>query len=273
MKQVFFTIAVLVFALSSALADFEGTLEMKLTMTSEDGTAVGGGTMDLSVGKPGSRMEMNMQSPMPMKMTMITRTDTPDKVFQVNDNTHTYSEINVSKDTNAPANSADKDPWNVKKLGEEKILGYKTQHVLVTHGQEKWELWTSKDLIDYATYRRLQGSRGRMGGDERMVKALKDADVDGMPMKAVVDQGGMKTIIEVVKADKKTLPASTFAIPAGYAKRAAGYPNLGGSSDPRINDAMRRREEALKNLTPEQREMYEKMMKQRQGQGATPSQP
>ncbi len=56
----------------------------------------------------------------------------------------------------------------MKKLGEEKILDYKTQHVLVTHGQETWELWTSKDLIDYATYRKLQASKGRLAGDERM---------------------------------------------------------------------------------------------------------
>ncbi len=271
MKRIAALTLVLVSGLCSALADFEGTLEMKLNMTTADGTAVGGGTMDLSIGKSGSRMEMNMQSPMPMKMTMITRADTPDKVFQINENTRTYSEVNVAKDTNAPSQTADTEPWNVKKLGDEKILGYKTQHVLVTHGQESWELWTSKDVIDYATYRKLQSSRGKMGGDERMVKALKDADADGMPMKAIVKQGDMKSTIEVVKADKKSLPASTFETPAGYKKSSGGYPNLGAGSDPRINDAIRRRDEALKNLTPEQREMYEKMMKQRQG--GNPSQP
>jgi hypothetical protein len=273
MKRLLPISLILVSALCSAFADFEGTIEMKLTMAGEDGTVMGGGTMNLSVGKPGSRMEMNMQSPMPMKMTMITRADAPDKVYQVNDNSHTYSEMNVSKDTNAPTGTPDKDPWNVKKLGEEKVLGYKTQHVLATHGQEKWELWTSKELIDYATYRKLQSSRGRMGGDERMVKALKDADVDGMPMKAIVEQGGMKTTVEVVKADKKSLPGSTFAVPAGYTKTSGGFPGVAGSADPRVNDAMRRREEALKNLTPEQREMVEKMMKQRQQQGANPGQP
>lgn len=272
MKRLLPASLILLSALFSAHADFEGTLEMKLTMTTEDGTAVGGGTMNLSVGKPGSRMEMNMQSPMPMKMTMITRTDAPDKVLQLNDNARTYTEVNVAKDTNTPASTSDKGPWNVKKLGEEKLLGYKTQHVLVTHGQETWELWTSKDLIDYATYRKLQSSRGRMGGDEHMVKALKDADADGMPMKAIVKQGEMKSTIEVVKADKKSLPASTFEVPVGYTKTSGGVPNFGRSADPRMNDAIRRRDEALKSLTPEQRELYEKMMKQRQG-GNPPQQP
>jgi hypothetical protein len=256
-----------------AFADFEGTLEMKLNMADTDGTAVGGGTMNLSVGKPGSRMEMNMRAPMAMKMVMITKTDTPDKVFQVNHATRTYSEISVAKDDDAAKESSDKDPWTVKKLGEEKVLDYKTQHVLVTHKQENWELWTSKDLIDYATYQKLQASRGKMA-DAEMVKALKKADADGMPLKAVVTQAGVKTTIELVKVDKKSLPASTFEIPSDYTKTASGFPGFGApasASDPRAADAKKKLDEALKNMTPEQREMYEKLIKQRQG--ASPSQP
>ena len=269
MKRLFPVTLALACGLVSAVADFEGNVEINMTMTAADGTPVGGGTMNLSVSKPGSRMEVNMQPPFP-KIITINRADSPDKVFQINDRAHTYSEMNVTKDTNAPGVAVDKVPWNVKKLGEEKILGYKTQHVLVTHGQESWELWAS-DLMDYATYRKLQASRGRMGPDEGMVKALKDANADGMPIKGVVMQGGMKVSFEAVKVDKKSLPASTFAVPAGYTKTEGGYRTPGGSSDPRMNDAIRRRNEALKNLTPEQRELYEKMMKQRQG--GNPSQP
>src|SRR5436190_1050390 len=84
-----------------ALADFEGVLEMKMSVTNEDGLALGGGIMNLSVSKAGSRMEMNMQAPMAMKMVMLTKTDTPDKVFQINDSTRTFSEIDVSKE-NSP---------------------------------------------------------------------------------------------------------------------------------------------------------------------------
>src|SRR4029077_1138867 len=188
------------------------------------------------------------------------------KVYQINERGRTYSEIDVSKD-NAPKDPNDKDPWNVKKIGEEKMLGYKTQHVLVTHGQETWELWTSKDLIDYETYRKLQASKGRMAGDERMVTALKEADVDGMPLKAIVSQQGMKSTIELVKAQKKTLPATTFEVPPGYKKTAGGFPGFGAGapapSDPRTDDAKKKLDDALKNMTPEQREMFEKAMKQR----------
>jgi len=269
-KRLFPIVLLLGLAGPSALADFEGTLEMKMTLATGDGTAMGGGTMNLSIAKAGSRMEMNMQKPMPMKIVILTRADTPDKVYQVNDQSRTYSETDVSKDSK-PRESTDKEPWKVKKLGEEKVLNYKTQHVMVTHGPETWELWTSKDLIDYETYRKLQASKGRMAGDERMVNALKEADVDGMPLKAIVSQEGMKSTIELVKAEKKTLPASIFEVPQGYKKSAGGFPGFGGGpgagapQDPRVDDARKKLDDALKNMTPEQREAIERAMKQRQG--------
>ena len=38
---------------------------------------------------------------------------------------------------------------------------------------------------------------------------------------------------------------------------------MGGMSGPQADDAKKRMDEAMKNMTPEQREMIEKMMKQR----------
>jgi hypothetical protein len=267
-KKLFPIILLLTLAASTALADFEGKLEMKMSLAGEDGAVMGGGTMNLAISKAGSRMEMNMEKPMPMKTVIVTRTDTPDKLYHINDQSRTYSETDVTKD-NKPNESSDKEPWKVKKLGEEKILNYKTQHVMVTHGQETWELWTSKDLIDYETYRKLQASKGRMAGSERMVNALKEADVDGMPLKAIVSQEGMKSTIELVKAEKKGLPASTFEVPPGYKKTAGGYPGFGAGAgapqDPRADEARKKLDDALKNMTPEQREAFERAMKARQG--------
>ena len=112
----------------------------------------------------------------------------------------------------------------------------------------------------------------RMAGDEQMVNALKGADADGMPLKAIVTQGGIKTTVELVKADKKSLPASMFEIPAGYTKTTGNIPAMDElKSDPRADDAKKRMEEMLKRMPPEQREKFEQMMKQRQG--ANPSQP
>jgi len=77
--------------------------------------------------------------------------------------------------------------------------------------------------------------------------------------------------MEVVKIDKKSLPASTFEIPADYTKSEGGLMDMmGGMSGPqadeankKMGEAQQRMQEALKNMSPEQREMIEKMMKQR----------
>ena len=158
--------------------------------------------------------------------------------------------------------------YTVKKLGEAKILGRDTQHVLVTGTNTTTELWTAKDFVDYATFSRLLTRPGvRAGAAEALNKALKDAGADGMPLKSITTGAdGAKMTMEVVKAEKQSLPASTFEIPAGYTKSAGGMMDMmGGMSGPQADEAKKRMDEAMKNMTPEQREMIQKMMKQRQG--------
>ena len=110
------------------------------------------------------------------------------------------------------------------------------------------------------------GSRGNPGKAAiGVVKALKDSGADGLPLKSIITtEDGTKATMEVVKVDKKSLPASTFEIPAGYTKSAGGMMDMmGGMSGPQADEAKKRMDEALKNMSPEQREMIEKMMKQR----------
>jgi hypothetical protein len=103
------------------------------------------------------------------------------------------------------------------------------------------------------------------GAQDGLAKALKDAGADGMPLRSVVNTpDGGKAVMEVVKVEKKSLPASTFDIPEGYTKSAGGMMDMmGGMSGPQADEAKKKMDEALKNMSPEQREMIEKMMKQR----------
>jgi hypothetical protein len=171
----------------------------------------------------------------------------------------------------------DKKKYKVEKLGQETILGYKTQHVRLTEqdtGGGKGlaiEMWAAKDLLDYTTFSKLQAQRGKGASEEAMIKALKDADADGMPLKSIATtEDGMKVTMEVVKVDKKSLPASTFEIPSGYTKSEGGLLDMmGGMSAPqadearkRMGDAQKQMEDAMKNMTPEQREMIQRMLKQ-----------
>ncbi len=254
-------------AASTAFAQFEGVLEMKMTMAPKDGPG-GSGMMKVAVAKAGARSEMNMQmEQMSMKMVMLFKTDSPDLMYRINDGNKSYTVVDLAKMREMAPPSQTEEKFTVQKLGQEEILGYKTEHVLVTGNNTKTELWTAKDFLDYGTFSKLQARPGRAGSSESLNKALKEAGADGMPLKSVATtEDGGKVTMEVVKAEKQSLLASTFEIPAGYTKSAGGMMDMmGGMSGPQVDEAKKKMEEALKNMPPEQRQMLEKMMKQRQG--------
>ena len=266
------TLIALLLAALPAYAQFEGVLEMKMTIASKDDEAGGGGTMSVAVAKSGTRCDMNMQmGAMGMKMVMLQKTDTPNTLYRLNDANKTYTEVDLAKTREMAGQQPDSDKYTVEKLGQETILGYKTQHVLVKEKNPApgnamtTEMWTAKDLLDYATFSKMQVHRGKGGGDEALVKALKDAGADGLPLKSVATTAdGAKVTMEVVKVDKKSLPASMFEIPADYTKSAGGMMDMmGGMSGPQADEAKKKMDDAMKNLSPEQRDMIEKMMKQR----------
>lgn len=263
---------------TSSFAQFEGVLEMKMTVSDKEGASRGGGTMTAAVAKAGSRSDVNLQmGGMTMKMTMLQKADTPNVVYRLNDANKTYSEIDLAKAREMANQPQNDDQWTVQKLGQEKILDYQTQHILAKPKSgtgQPMEMWIAKDFLDYDTFSKLQWRRNGPTGDQGLAKALKEAGTEGMPLKSVVhdDTGGTMTM-EVVKVEKKSLPASTFEIPAGYTKSNGGIMDMmGGMSGPqadamraRMEEARKQMQEQMKNMTPEQREMIEKMMQQRGG--------
>lgn len=278
LKKTSLVLCALVLAAGTAFAEFEGVLEMKVTSAGKNNEFSGGGTMVASVAKAGARCEMNMQmGEMGMKMVVLQKTDNPDLLYHINDANKTYTEIDLTKMREMAGQTQNTRKYSVEKLGQETILGYKTQHVLVKEqslGNDKGmttEMWTAKDLLDYATFSKMQTRPGKKGGEEALAKALKEAGADGLPLKSIsTTADGTKVTMDVVKVDKKSLPASTFEIPAGYTKSEGGLMDMmGGISGPqadeakkKMGDAQQKMQEALKNMSPEQRAMIEKMMKQ-----------
>ena len=61
--------------------------------------------------------------------------------------------------------------------------------------------------------------------------------------------------MELTKFERKAVPASTFAIPAGYEKTDAMSVGLSAEQRKQLDDAMSK-------MTPEQRKQMEEMMKQ-----------
>src|SRR5205807_2040047 len=106
----------------------------------------------------------------------LVKSEKPDLAYKIDDASKSYTEIDLKKMRemgNQPG--APERTYTVKKLGKEKVLGFECQHVLVTeagaHGGEI-EMWTSKEVMDYATFSKLQP---RQGSRAAMEKALKDA--------------------------------------------------------------------------------------------------
>lgn len=263
----------LLVAAAPAFAQFEGVLEMKITTVSKAGQGAGG-TMKIAVSKAGSRCEMNMErGAMSMTLVMLQKEDTPNLRYQINDADKTYTEIDVAKAGEIADQQQQTKEYTVEKLGQEDILGYKTQHVLVKEKNPKSgsgltaELWTAKDLLSYDTFSKMQVRQNRGPDRAAMAKALKDAGADGLPLKStILTGGGTQVTMEVVSVQKKALPASTFQIPAGYTRSVAS-PIPGGVSGAQSDEAKQRMQEALKNVSPEQRAKIEQMMKQRQTGG------
>jgi hypothetical protein len=251
-----------------ARAQFEGVIESKMTMSGEKGQA--GATGTTYVSKSGARMEMNMETPMgSMKMTTLHRNDKPGVVYMLNDARKTYSEVDVSK----TPQTASTEKYTVKKLADEKVSGYDCQHALLTNDKgEESEVWVTKEIGGSDAF--WAGQERRRGGKSGLGKALKDAGLDGWPMRMKTHPRGNEGSMtwEVVKVEKKSVPSSMLEVPAGYTKSEGGPMGMAGGmqlspeQQKKMDDAMKARDEALSKMTPEQRKQYEEMMKSMGGE-------
>ncbi|MEO6303992.1 MAG: DUF4412 domain-containing protein [Bacteroidia bacterium] len=242
-------ISTLSFAQSSALIEFKMTSTKGLT-----------GTITNKHSEYGSKVSMNMVVPqMPgggIQMTTLIKKDNPDVTYTLNETNKTYTERKKAE----AKETTDNNTYTVKKIGEEKVNGYKCIHALVSTGKETYDVWNTKDFADYAQYNEAMNSNEKMGSNKRQ-QALKDAGCDGFPVKTVHkgnEREGEMTM-ELVKMEKKNFSKSEFEIPADY-KKSEG--NNSSSTSPAAG--MKTQEEIMK-MTPEERAKYIEEMKKKYG--------
>jgi hypothetical protein len=249
-------------AAAPALAQFEGEIDMKITSPGMSGLG------KMYVSKVGARTTMDLQTgKMPMKMTTLMKFANPDVMYMINDQARTYSEMNLKEVRESVAKmKSEQEPYTVKVLGSEKLLGYSTKHVLLSRPSERseMEIWTTKDILglNYEAMRGLM-RRGSNQDDGTFLKALRDAGADGFFVKMITRDKGKPeptSTMELTKAEKKSLPGSLFEIPPGYAKQE-GMMGAAGVVSPEAAEAMRK---AMEGMTPEQRKQMEEMMKRQQ---------
>lgn len=247
----------------AAAAQWEGSVEMKIT-----GKDVSGSSRAL-VGKAGARMQMEMTAAEAakagagaMKMTVLVRTVEPDVSYILNDAQKSYARIDAKElEKSVPATERDR-KWTVRRLGADRVAGFACERALVTQegsGTEN-EVCISKEIFASASLMNA-GRRGASG--EALAKALKANGLEGMPIRMVLREKGdpvAQMTWELVKAEKRPVPASTFEVPAGYRETSMMGTMMSPEQQKQIDDAM-------KGMTPEQRKMIEQMMKKQGGGG------
>lgn len=208
---------------ASAASKFTGTMDMALTMPS--GTAA----VTYYFGQNAQRMDMVMQMtkiPDPFKTTVITKAATPDVACIVNHQTKNYTIINLrTAAENALLLDFDSN-YTLTRAGRQTIQGYNCEHIILTSTTEKLELWVTRDLGDFSTFRILQTQNPRLS-NTRLSKTLSDAGVEGFPVKLVQHNDNGPYTMELTRISRKAVQPSLFAVPAGYQKSADTQKPLG----------------------------------------------
>ncbi len=239
----------MMFLCAPAFAQFEGAIDMKISASG------GSGKITIYISEQGVRNDVVFSTPQgPMKMSMLVKSSNPDIAYSINNETKTYSELDWKKLQKGPAR--EKDVYVLKDLGSETLHGYSCRHVLLTNKLEgETELWTTREIMDFDSFAKAMGPRSAIKAS--FEKSLKDAGADGFAVKMIQRSGKETVVTELEKLDKKSLPASMFQIPAGY-KEEEGFGGAGAMRPPEGRKSM---EEAMKNMSPEHREIMQKMMK------------
>lgn len=221
--------------------EFEGVLTMKTTVPAS-------GTVDTKtfIAKEGVRSEAtpNMKG-MPAGVTTVALSfaDTPQLVYILNEADKSYMVIDTGKALKEAAAQGFADPFKdakIETVGKETVNGYACTHVKITSGSNVMDMWVSKDVIDSATYDRMQSASEKNTPD--LTNRLRAAGADGFPVKTVIVPGNVTT--ELVKVEKQDVDASLFKIPEDY-KKTEMPAMTGGAVSPEQKKKM---EDAMKAL-------------------------
>ncbi len=262
------TAAVLALAATAAFAQFEGEATYKVTTRRGQGAPVDG-TAHLFSSKSGFRMEWEMATgsstpgaPAQVKMVMLAKLPNLEKIYMVNDENRTYSAWDT-KAAREDSKTAPRETYTVEKLGADRIAGYACQNARVTSSKGRsFDVCMAKDFgasSDWMTAINRNDPQATS-----WLKAVRDSGIEGSPIRwAVRPKGSAEPVMvmELVRADKKSLPSSLFEVPAGYRQTDFALGGLTPEQEKAMGDARARMKDAMKNMTPEQRRQYEETLK------------
>lgn len=264
-------VAALLLALSApVLAQTEGVAEFKATTEVEGGKAItsmgkvyvtrGASRMEWEVDTSGFRQEKGApkgEMPPTYRMIMIQKVSEPDRIVNLDDRrkTYTITDLKPLREEKPPASQT---TYTVKKLGRDSVGGVSCERAVVTSSDgRKAEVCAANEISRSSAWLAMQSRRERSNA---LLKALHDNGLEGFPVSWRIWNKASDlrpaTSLELVRFEKKPVPASLFEIPPGY-KKASSV----SAMTPEQEKAMR---ESLEKLPPEERKKFEEMMKKRQ---------
>ena len=119
----------------------------------------------------------------------------------------------------AAINSGDATTYQVVKIGNETVLGYKCVHsrmTLITAGSKEGiteDIWTSQDVPGYALLKQMISFQH---ATPKMMQAMDQAGCGGFFVKMDMQSKNISMDMQLITAARKDFPASMFQIPSGY---------------------------------------------------------
>jgi hypothetical protein len=119
----------------------------------------------------------------------------------------------------AAINSGGGTTYQVTKVGNETVFGYKCIHsklTVITSGQKSGiveDIWTSTEVPGYATLAKLTAIQNVTPA---MMRALEQAGCGGFFVKVDMQSKAISMDMQLITASRRNFPASMFEIPQGY---------------------------------------------------------
>jgi len=217
-------LALLLCPMFSALAQFEGLVDMKITSFSKGKPE----EMQMSMSVKKDLMAMDIKGKGDEGGRMIIRADKK-VMWMVRDQEKMYLEFPLKENSVKSGKAAAQGKSNAKKTGKtQTILGYECEEWVTEDGDAVTSMWVTSKLGNLLEgFTQAMGKLSGMGGGAAAEPSGWKGEMAKMkmfPLKTETTKNGKPAeSMEVTKVEQKTLPQSTFEAPSGYRKQSLDF--------------------------------------------------
>ena len=231
----FFALAARAFAQAEGIAEFKGSINVGQGRTIQ----TSGKVYFARAVAYRSEWETDMSSllkgrympgggiPARRKTITIQKLSEPDRVISLNDERKTYTITDLKSLRGEVVPGASPKTYTVKKLGRDTVAGLACEKAAVTSSDgTRSALCVSTEVIPSSAWGAAQNWSE---GSSDMIKALRDAGLDGFPIRMTILPKGESQAaytLELVRLETRPIPSSVFEVPPGYAEAKSPYEEM-----------------------------------------------